>query len=394
MGKTRKLLMVVASLAMLVSANSQEYKGIVYKLPKGWKESTEGNARVFSPGNLAAGDILAILLAPPQKAVDADPTKQFEAVVGAVNGDAKIASQGTVSSAKKGKGTLVVQAFQLVDKSYGAHQRMYSMFIEGGQYILAMVISRSEATLEKYQADLTDLLTSIEFKGSAPVTTKITALPTGNTPTLMVGMPGWLPSGKGLSIPAPAIVDGKPQGMWYRATPDQAGVLRAIPYVYFPSGVRASLPRLGGGNLFDLEGQKAQKGTTGVGTFTIEKGQYKESADGFKETGVYRFGTDEEGSFFSFGAAEFHVLKPLSKTSIVGSWRSLSTVYVFSEDGTYQSGQLAEGGNEVVGAITSGRYFVDGYLLMLSPNGGKMVIERCGMAGKMLMKGTILCTRQ
>ena len=80
-----------------------------------------------------------------------------------------------------------------------------------------------------------------------------------------VTMSIWLPSGKGVPIPAPAIVKGSPVGMWFKTQYDSTTFNnRPILHIYLADGTRASNPRLGGGLIYDIEGQRKQKGKQGA----------------------------------------------------------------------------------------------------------------------------------
>lgn len=179
-------------------------------------------------------------------------------------------------------------------------------------------------------------------------------IPTGVTPNLYPGMPGWLPSSSGVPLPDPAMVDGKPVGLWWRA----AGALgTADVRVYLPHGVRASNPRLGGPRLYDLEGQRRQPGAKGVGTFDIGGGQIVERYDGFEN----RYGYAATRDSFQVGGATFRPLLPVTGRSIVGSWRGPRLNFDFREDGTVVYG------TDVI--PKRGRYELDGYLLQILPTG-------------------------
>lgn len=387
--RTTTLFFVFLALALGVCA--QENHGVLYQLPKDWVEADQDLAKVFVPKGVQEEDLLVVILSPAKEINDDPPLKQFETLVAAANADSTVVGKGEVTTLPRKSGTLIVQTYDLDDTSLGRHKRMYAVLVEGKRLALAMVLVRPDTLLSKYDDDIVALISSLSFKPDASTVSKI---PTGDTPDLFIGSQGWLPSGKGVALPATAdFVQGRPHGLWWKAQADSRGVLKPIVHVYLEDGTRASMPRLGGGNLFDKEGQLKQKGANGVGTYTLAGGKFTESSDGFSNTGDYVAGADSDGKFFRVGGALFRPVVPLTTTNIVGKWTALGSSYTFRADGTYESGTILNTGDYVAGSFMKGTYVIEGFLLMLKPEGAPIQIDRAGLGGQMLIKGSTFFSR-
>lgn len=229
---------------------------------------------------------------------------------------------------------------------------------------------------------------------SVPVATT-TALPTGNTPDLFPGMPGWLPSGQGVPIPTAEEVDGEPRGLWWYSelrSNDQVG---AAVMLFLAGGTQASHPRPGGGRLFDLEGQRAQKGDTGLGTFSVEDGVIRQQHNNFKSKVALSFESDEGGPYMMIGQTKFWPLSPPFRAGLVGTWRTAGGKYVFRDDGTFESGMVDLNGAYTLAVGGAGRWLLDGYLLQLAPNGAPGWITTIGATGNhFLVIGSNLYDRE
>ena len=229
---------------------------------------------------------------------------------------------------------------------------------------------------------------------SAPVRTA-SRLPTGETPDLFPGMPGWLPSGRGVPIPDAEVVDGRPEGLWWIPFTAPSGQAQALTTLFLADGTRATNPRPGGGERFDLEGQRAQRGQTGVGTFALEGSTLKQRYDGFESAGEFDSGDDTAGPWFSIGQARYRPLAPPSAERLVGQWDSGSSRWAFHDDGTYESGSVNDFGDFVVAGTGRGTWALDGYLIAITPADGAGWINRVGMTGDdLLVLGQILYGRK
>ncbi len=212
------------------------------------------------------------------------------------------------------------------------------------------------------------------------------AIPTGNTPDLFPGMPGWLPSGNGVEIPEARLVDDRPEGLWWLFQANGSSQL----LVLLPDGTRATNPRPGGGRLFDVAGQRAQRGNTGVGTFQIDDGKIVQHYDGFDSNEPFESGSGDDGEWFKIGGAKYAPLFVVSPSELVGTWKASGSKFVFHDDGTYESGQIVSTDEFVANAVQSGTYTVDGYLLSVTPNDRRGWIGTIGRWGSLLLiNGTV-----
>lgn len=258
-----------------------------------------------------------------------------------------------------------------------------------GRYVSALLNASNDAAIDACSPDALRIFGSVRLNAtpapaappaqSAPAAPAApSSIPTGNTPQLFPGMPGWLPSGVGVPVPDPAFAQGAPVGLWWSGEVDERGMLKPVVHMYVSGGIRASSPRMGGPRLYDLEGQKRQAGTTGVISFAIENGMMIERTGFGTFRAAFSTGNDAGGPFFKHGAAVYRPLRAPTAASVVGHWRGSNSEITFAADGTYR-----------YGAGASGRYKVDGYLIQMIPNNGAAWIDRVGMGGDMLVLGSM-----
>lgn len=211
-------------------------------------------------------------------------------------------------------------------------------------------------------------------------------LPRGETPNEFPGSVGWLPSGRGVELPAPSVDDSGPRGLWWTFQGNDA-----LPMIFLADGTRATHPRLGGGSLFDVAGQRGQRGSTGVGTFQIADGSITQQHDGFTSTDPFTFGDDASGAYFGVGATRFRPLTPPTEDWLFGRWKTAGGEYVFARDGSCTLGQ-----NTAVAVGGGGcRWRLEGHLLEVQPNGARGWISFIGASSdSLLIIGTSVYSRQ
>jgi hypothetical protein len=229
-------------------------------------------------------------------------------------------------------------------------------------------------------------LVSVDETAVRPRREPSSSIPTGNTPDLFPGMPGWLPSGRGVEVPEAQLVDDRPEGLWWEFQANgQAEIM-----ILLPDGTRATRPRPGGGRLFDVEGQRAQRGHTGVGTFAIDDGKIEQHYDGYDANDPFESGTDGDGEWFKIGGAKYVPLFFVNADELVGTWKTGGSKFVFHDDGTYESGQILETSEFVANSRLQGTWLVDGYLLSVKPNDAAGWIGTVGRWGSLLLiNGTV-----
>lgn len=382
------LLATVSSVNLPVA---DQFKGVYYKSPKNWTISDDADVRSLSADGLSEGQFLTIMITAPEKA-SLDPiSKHFDDSVKVVTEDCKVKAKGEITEMKRDSGKMLLQALAVDHESAGSHTRMVGLLVEDGKQSLFLILVKPDSLLEKHSESVQAFLSSFSMKPlpkESPVKQSSLKVPLGETPLEIMGSVGWRPSGRGMVMPSAAsFVDGKPHGLWYGTSVDNSQNLIPTAIYFTSDGIRATNPRLGGGLLFDIEGQRAQAGATGVGNYSIANGEMVQKYDGFTKAGVYSIVKGERGISFKIDEAIFRSMVMLTKSSLVGKWRSRGSQLIFKEDGTYQSGQILDSGEWAVGSLSSGRYLIDGFILMLEPEDGPIQLDRAGMGGVMMIKG-------
>lgn len=403
------LVMVVA--VRITPAVADVAAGVSYTVPAGWAAADKDGLRILAPSNLKSGELMVAMVAGVQPATGS-PDEQLAGLAATYNSDAKVvASTAAILTDRGAVGKLYVKSFDVKNTDMGAHTRMLAILVRGDLRAVVLFVFTNNAVLRAHGAGVQELLASLSIAASpgslpAPVSspaapaaatnaTKPTStdghLPTGDTPGFM-GSPGWLPSGRGVKIPsAPRVVKGRPEGLWWRY---QASSTTMFPLlmVYLPDGTYASNPRFGSGALFDVDGQRKQAGTTGVGTFTMNNGKISTAADGFTRTDTFKSGADKDGPWFEIGAARHYPLEQVPAKTIVGTWKSPSGKYVFRADGTFESGNVMVNSEVTVAQGSRGTWQADGYLLAIRPSQGAAWITTVGRTGKFLIVGQTVYT--
>lgn len=214
-------------------------------------------------------------------------------------------------------------------------------------------------------------------------------IPTGDTPQLFPGSPGWLPSGKGSVIPDAELNAGEPQGLWWYPQLQSTGVLDAVVELYLPDGTYVLRPRPGGPFLFDLDGHRAAGST--VGTFKREGEAITRAYDRFSYTEPFSKGEDDEGRWFDVGPARRRPIAPVKREHLMGTWRSAGSGYTFRDDGTVTIGI----NNAVAVGEQTGTWKLDGYLMLVTPANAPSWVQFIGSTGngRFLIVGNRLYAR-
>lgn len=393
---------VVLALSLLLQllgfAHADEFKGVTYTKPSGWVDAEESGAKVLVPKNLKEGELFVVLLTGAAPSDGKPWEKQFEDAISGANDGAKILKPGKTEKTAGQKLTILTQSVELDHKDIGKHSRLYIQISNDKQRVFVTVLMNKESLVDTYGDAFAEFLASVAFK-AAPATanppkppattTTASKIPFGNTPSLYPGMPGWLPSGKGAPIPLPAIVGGKPQGVWYELTSPAFATLNVEMNVYLPDGRYASTPRFGGPMLLDYDAQRNAPGATGTGVFSVSEGRMTFTSGNFKGNGAFSHGKNSEGVFFKFGEHIYRPLMPVTAKTLSGRWKAVGVEYIFHEDGTFSRRALHTDGETAVGQRDTGTYVVDGYLIHLKPANARDWIEKTGMgSGKYLIIGS------
>lgn len=381
-------------------AHADEFKGVIYTKPAGWVDAEESGAKVLVPKNLKEGEVFVVLLTGAAPSNGKSWEKQFEDAITGANEGAKILKAGKTEKNAGQKLTILTQTVELDHKDVGKHSRLYIQISNEKQRVFVTVLMNKESLVDTYGDAFAELLTSINFKAApAPVPNKPTnptppvatgsKIPFGDTPRLYPGMPGWRPSGKGYQIPLPAIVGGKPQGIWYELLSPAFATLMADLSVFLPDGKYVGTPRFGGPMLLDYDGQRSAPGENDAGVFSVSGGRLSYTSGRFKSESAFSHGTNSEGPFFKLGERVFRPLMPVSEKKLAGKWRAVGVEYVFYENGTFSRSALHADGVTAVGQRDNGTYAVDGYLIHVKPANGVDWVERIGIgSGKYLIMGS------
>ncbi len=350
-----------------------------------WTKQETNGVLLLNPPKTQDGEVLVVMVI---QSIDSDKAKsargRFSDFLAGVDSKTNVKSRSEISASTRGDLQAFIQVEQLTDKDLGDYEALYQMVTDEKHDAFVGVISKGDKTMAQYQDVMSSILASVR-----PVPAQATlrgAIRTGDTPDLYPGMPGWLPSGKGVPIPAPAIIKGSPVGMWFKTQYESTTFNnRPVLHIYLADGTRASNPRLGGGLIFDIEGQRKQKGVTGLGTFAISDGQIVENYDTFKKRAAFSIGDDSTGKFFKVDGAKFRPLIALTNQSIVGHWGGPGIDYKFKSDGTFESGMTHANGDWAVANFHSGTFILDGYLIMFTPKDGPSTVTTIGRSGDMLI---------
>jgi len=239
-------------------------------------------------------------------------------------------------------------------------------------FFVTLLVSDGEL-LKANLDDVSTILNSMRLTKEPPKPSNgLKTTPTGSTPGLFPGTPGWLPSGKGVKIPESKIVGGKPVGLWYclgSSTPVR---------VFLEGGLVADYVIYGSGMTVDTAAHKAKQATS-LGTYSVSGGKLNISMDGKKSSDSFKVGTDSFGPFFDAGGAAYRPGRPSKMSEIAGVWRNGSTQYEFKPDGTFKFGQAVSGQANGVSWVESstvfGPYLLDGYLVTTKDNIGHLTIQ-------------------
>jgi hypothetical protein len=388
---------LLTTLALSALVIPDDFKGLSYNKPKGWVESEEGGVKVLVPKELKKGEIFVILLTGAVPSNGKSWEKQFADSIAVANEGAKVLNPGKLEQQSGSKLSILTQGVELDDKSIGKHSRLYVQVSDETQRTFVTVLMNKESLVDTYGEAFGEFLASITFKvatktpqAEPPAKSKI---PFGDTPRMYPGMVGWRPSGRGLHIPTPGIVEGKPTGLWYELSSTEYASLETTICVFMPGGQYGIKPRLGGGTLYDYDGQRNAPGHNGAGTFLVNGGRMTRSYDGFVHTDSLTQEKGEAGPTLKLGQTKYRPLKQTSERALVGRWKSGSVVYVFNADGTFMRTSLLANGQDAIGQKDTGTYVLDGYLVHIKPAHGADWIDIVGIGDGSLIIGTTIYSR-
>jgi hypothetical protein len=409
-----------------------QFGGVTYVRPDGWQERTEGQLRALVPPTGRPGQVLMVLIAPSAAATN-DPATELTRLADAAEKGATHHQRGPVQSRKAGPFTLTLMMGTVDQPGIGLHQRIYQLVSDGRRSAFVTALSKGDETFKEQQPALLQLMGSVRpVEPGAPGEPRAGAgssggglaapVPPGPAATHAGSAPGgsgipygvsrapvldphFLPSGQGREIPAPALTDGRPLGIWWsvhntRSPFFSSGAIDTT--VFLADGTLVHYFRPGGPHLVDLEGMRALGDADFIGRYSVSGGTMTTEIG---KNGEYRRSKpltvrhDAAGTYFLFDGAEYHPAVPLTRQSLVGTWRmGAMGTFTFRPDGTVVTTANmidASWGRKDTKEVLTGAWVLDGYLLALRfPADGARVYTAFGAGGGSIVVRQTLLTRE
>jgi len=191
------------------------------------------------------------------------------------------------------------------------------------------------------------------------------------------GDPQFRPSGHGKRIPAPAIVNGAPQGLWWTYT--TTGAPTAYGTVFFPDGMALHYYRPGGPDLADLEGMKSNHGSGDIGTWSLANNKISIHFGELQRSTAFSVQRDQSGELFKAGSEIYRPATPLTASALAGTWQIHGVGdFTFARDGEVRTtiGMIGSvHGLDYKDGPIKGTWSLDGYLLTMTfPGEGARVL--------------------
>jgi hypothetical protein len=378
------LLLVGILATMLPQAGTPiTHEGVKFETPKGWTATKGDRIYLLAPNAMKDPDFFLVAMTGALSLNGKTPESTMSDFMKGLNKDVKVIDPGSPSKTLKQGATFINQATEVQDKAGETSFRIAYMMAKGTQYVMTTTFTNKQSAFEKVLDDWVGIHSSLML--AAPVTPrpaqgnskpspgKITKTPTGNAQGYFPGMPDWVPSGTGTTIPASKLVNGKPQGLWYEFGSGGTNVR-----CFLADGTVIDYIIYGSGTTVDITSHKGNNPTS-VGTIGISGGKINYKMDGKSWSYNYKTGSDAAGPFFSENGGPWRPTRPLKVGEINGLWRNGSTQYLFNSDGTFKFGQGVSGSvngvDWVESSTVTGPYLVDGYLLTTRDNVGHQIVQ-------------------
>jgi hypothetical protein len=188
------LTMVLASSAG--AAQEGSYQGVYFTIPAGWTSGIQDGRFVFAPTDMTEETAVVVVLYGAEKFGGKSFDDWFRAKMASdLNPKLKVLQQGEVQSSTAGELRLLTTGRTVQDAEGGVRLQMYHGISDGRQAGHAMVVTASEAAINKYADVIGVLLQSLRF-------TKAPNLAT-NPPPAGAGNPGVGPAVQGATQPSP-----------------------------------------------------------------------------------------------------------------------------------------------------------------------------------------------
>lgn len=362
--------MIFASLCLYLSvglglqSKPAEFKGVEYTVPTNWNADSSTGALILTAKDAPEDKLLAIIIIPAIPKGEISWAEVMKNFVKSSTDGMTVLYPGEVKASKRNGFDAFVQTQRLKDPKAGEFSSLYQLIASPNSAAASSLLTNDDALLSKHEKEVGEIMLSIHPKADATPATKSSKIRTGDTPGLYPGSKGWLPSGHGTEIPKARLVDGKPTGMWMNPGFDLSGKSVIFATIFLPDGTMVRNPRFGGGNLIDIEGERANPNDAkSVGTWSIANGTMTTHISGGNATYKYSTGKDDEGEFFMYGAAKYRPCIPATPDYLVGNWHiTRAGEYDFAKDGTLKysfSYQPNDAGK------STGRWILDGFLFAI-----------------------------
>lgn len=320
----------------------REFEGITFRMPQNWESKLEDENLWITPKALKGVPGFSFFISPPRILEDLDSKEAIQIITKAAakyvkdSKDAKV-TEPTVR--KVGEYLYTVQTVTL--KFDGDEVReIWTLISRGTMYVPVCIVCVQDKKFDTYVDQALECINSITIKdpvdkkqsriplppdlspkktdGDSKSTSKI---PTGDTPQLSMGQPGWLPSGRGEKLPDPTISDDKPIGLWWISSKAKSGKSVYMPVAFTPSGIWTMGVILGGPDLIDIEAQKKDEDLKGyISPFSIKGDKMAVHFEGSNTEESYKHGRDSQGLFLEIDSERFRPLYRLTDQSIAGTW--------------------------------------------------------------------------
>lgn len=427
------MLQLVPLLLVLGQAGTPaEFNGVSYLRPDGWQERTEAELRALVPPRARPGQLLMVMIASARPSTG-DPGAELTRFADAAESGGKSLGRGSIQSQQVSQFTVLMLLSKVDAAGLGPQQRIYQLVTDGRRSAFLTAVARGDETLADNRAAMLQLMASARPAGStasgaagaatsartepppsrpAPATADAQAetVPAGSgipygPSTAPVLDSRFRPSGRGRPIPPPSIADGKPVGLWWNVHNSRSPFFISgsiYSSVFLPDGTLVHFFRPGGPHLVDLDGMRSLGDGDDIGRYSVsggtmttelgKNGEFRRS----KPISVRR--DPAAGVYFLFDNDEYHPAVPLTRQSLVGTWKmGAMGTFTFRPDGTVvTTANMIEAswGRADSKEVLTGRWVLDGYLLALHfPKDGDRVYPVFDAAGSMVLRQSLL-TRQ
>jgi hypothetical protein len=208
-------------------AQDSNYKGLYYTAPAGWTSGEQDGQFILAPADMTEETAVVVVL----YGAESLGSKSFQdwlkgRMASGMNAQVKVLQDTPVQSGVSGNLQTLSTGRTIQDASGGVRMQIYYAISDGNQAAAAMLVTASEAAVNKYMPAIQSLFASMSF--SAAGTPGVSPSP-GPSAQPSAGPA----AGKGEPLPKSEVVGGKPQGLFAGVS-----VLSGNPVflLFFPGG--------------------------------------------------------------------------------------------------------------------------------------------------------------